>query len=77
MLCQAGLPWAMESAQMEKVAHVGEDLHGTAAGAVEVGEGFGCIFQGANGAVGQCGKGVAEKIPFFIHGGTIAHGMGA
>ena len=45
---------------VEEVAHVSEDLHGTAAGAVEVGEGIGGVFQGANGAIGQCGKGVAE-----------------
>jgi hypothetical protein len=58
---------------VEQVAHVSEDLHRAPAGAVKVGEGFGCEFQGANGAVGKCGKGVAKKVPFFIHCGTITH----
>jgi len=52
---------------VKEVAHVGEDLHGTAAGAVEVGEGAGGVFQRANGTIGQCGKGVAEEISFFVH----------
>ena len=59
----------------EEVAHVGEDLHRAAAGIVEVGEGGGGIFQGASGAVSQCGKGVAKKISFFVHCGTISHSM--
>jgi len=45
---------------VKEVAHVGEDLDGTAAGTVKVGEGAGGVFQGANGAIGQRGKGVAE-----------------
>ena len=61
----------------EKVAHVSKDLHRAAAGIVEVSEGGGGVFQGARSPVSQCGKGVAEKISFFVHGGTIAHGMGA
>jgi hypothetical protein len=61
---------------MKQVAHVGQDLQGTAAGAVEAGEGVGGVFQGANGAISQRGKGVAEEISFLIHGGNIAHGRG-
>jgi len=59
---------------VKEVAHMGEDLDGTAAGAVEVGEGVGRVFQGADSAISQCGKGVAEKISFFVHWGNIAHG---
>ena len=60
---------------MEQVAHVGEDLHRAAAGIVEFGERGGGVFQGASGAVSQCGKGVAKKIPFFVHCGTISHSI--
>ena len=52
---------------MEQVAHVGEDLDGAAAGAVEVGEGGGRVFKGAGGAVSKRGEGVAKELPFFVH----------
>lgn len=68
-----GVALSHGEAPMEEVAHVGEDLDGAAASIVEVGEGGGGVFQGARGAVSQCGKGVSKKIPFFIHGGTISH----
>ncbi|HEY1803892.1 MAG TPA: hypothetical protein VGG45_05380 [Terracidiphilus sp.] len=62
---------------MEKITHMGDDLHGASAGIIEIGERGWGEFQGAGGAVSQCGKGVAKKIPFFIHCGTISHAMAA
>jgi len=62
---------------VKQVAHMSENLHGTAAGTVEVGEGVGGIFQGADSTISQCCRGVAEEISFFVHGGNIAHGAGA
>ncbi len=50
---------------------------GTAAGTVEAGDGSGSFFHVANGAISQCGKGMAQKISFFVHGGTVAQGMRA
>jgi hypothetical protein len=52
-------------------------LAGTAAGTAEAGEGSGSFFHGANGAISQCGKSVAQSNSFFVHGGTIAQGMRA
>ena len=45
---------------VEEIAHVGEDLDGAAAGAVEVGEGLRGVLDGSRGAVGERGQGMAE-----------------
>jgi len=52
-------------------------LVGTAACTAEAGDGSGSFFHGANGAISQCGKGMAQSNSFFVHGGTIAYVPGA
>jgi hypothetical protein len=59
---------------MEQIAHVGEDLNGTAAGSAEIGEGGGRILNSACSAVSEGGEGVAEQSALIVHGRNIAHG---
>ena len=58
---------------MEEVAHVGKNLDGLAARAIESAEGSGGVFESADGAVSESGESVAKEIAFFVHAGNIAH----
>ena len=55
---------------VEQVAHVGQNLHRQAAGAVKTGKVAGCAFQRAGGAVGQGSQGMAQQFAFFVHTGN-------
>ena len=33
-----------------------------------IGEGLGRVFQGARGAIGKCGQGMAEEVASVVHG---------
>ncbi len=52
---------------VKKVAHVGEDLRGLAAGAIEGRKRFRRVLKGACCAVGQRSNGVAKECAFFVH----------
>jgi hypothetical protein len=52
---------------VEEVAHVGQNLHGQAAGGGKTGKVIGSAFQGAGGPVGNGGQRVAQHFAFFIH----------
>ena len=52
---------------VEEVAHVGQNLHGHASGAVKSGKVVGRAFQGAGGPVGNGGQRVAQQFAFFVH----------
>ena len=57
---------------VKEIAHVGEDLDGAAACAVEVGEGFRGILEGPGGAVGKRGQSMTEQIGLRVHAKNIA-----
>jgi len=53
---------------IEEVSHVGEDLDGAAARAIIIGERRGSVLNRAVCAVGERGKGMAEKSALVVHG---------
>ena len=71
-LCQAGRSLHHRERPIEQIAHVGKDLDGPAASAVEVGEGRGRVFEGPRGAVSESGEGMAEQVGFRVHAENIA-----
>ena len=52
---------------VKQIAHVGEDLRGLAAGAIEGCKRFRRVLEGACGAVGQRRDSVAKECAFFVH----------
>jgi len=57
---------------IEQIAHVGKDLDGAAASAVEVSERRGRVFEGSRGAIGESGEGMAEQAGLRVHAENIA-----
>lgn len=54
---------------IEQITHVGEDLNGLTAAAIEGGEPVRGTIEGAGSAVGKAGDSMAENGTFFVHRG--------
>jgi len=61
------LPNGRAQRPVEEVAHVGQNLHGQAAGGVKTGKVIGSAFQGSGGPVGNGGQRVAQQFAFLVH----------
>jgi len=61
------LPNGRTQRPVKEVAHVGQNLHGETAGAVESGEVIGSAVQGADSSIGQSGQRVAQQFAFLVH----------
>jgi len=61
------LPNGRTQRPVKEVAHVGQNLHGETASAVESGEVIGSAVQGADSSIGQGGQRVAQQFTFLVH----------
>ena len=64
------LPDGRAQRPVKEVAHMGQNLHGKAAGAVKSGKVIGGAFEGACGSVCNGSQRVAEQFAFLIHTGN-------
>jgi hypothetical protein len=55
---------------VEKITHVGQDLHRLSPGSGELGKALGRAFKGARGTVGEGGYSVAEQFALLVHART-------